>query len=410
MPDSQDTILDTQDLSPNLLSTVRGARPPRVSFSAESVARAVPPDSQELILASQQFVAATRAPTAARAPTEELENDPAAINARFVTFPKKDGGGKAKIVRGSEVFTKERHKRYGTVIDPLPSKDPNSRAKWWLVEWHEDGSESAMTSNALCVESTNLSFLPQTFRPNHSPLPRNPRAKEWIDDHDDVHSESTESGSDTDGDGDEPLFPEEEEQPIRFTTFNPETQKAITYKQKWLQAQFAMEKLIGHKFTIYSPASAPEKDKVVWRVKAIHNPSQRWIPERPHDVGLKDFRWSVGTEYTPLARLFCFFMFPDLHGLVTRYNKTVWEYNQKASRPFPYVDMHFILTCFTCLIASTCYGIKGERLWRSSSHLLPEDFHGFVPHPEFDRYMPLYKFQQFKKYVCLCRLFVLLIY
>jgi hypothetical protein len=213
-----------------------------------------------------------------------------------------------------------------------------------LVEWHEDGSESPMSSNALCVKSTNLSFLPQTFRPNHPPLPRNPRAKEWIDDHDDVHSESTESGSDTDGDGDEPLFPEEEEQPIRFTTFNPETQKAITYKQKWLQAQFAMEKLIGHKFTIYSPASAPEKDKVVWKVKAIHNPSQRWILERPHDVSLKDFRWLQGTEYTPLAPLFCFFMFPDLHGLVTRYNKTVWEYNLKASHPFHYVDMNFILT------------------------------------------------------------------
>jgi hypothetical protein len=64
MPDSQDTILDTQDLYPNVLSTEGRARPPRVSFSAESVARAVPPDSQELILASQQFVAAARAPTA----------------------------------------------------------------------------------------------------------------------------------------------------------------------------------------------------------------------------------------------------------------------------------------------------------------------------------------------------------
>jgi hypothetical protein len=263
-----------------------------------------------------------------------------------------------------------------------------------LVEWDDDGTKTKIASNALRVADVNCSFIPEGIRPAvPTNLPRNPRDHSMNDDLDENRSSSDSSAPSYFEDSDVDSNPSNPS-----TSFDPATEEAITYSQRVAKGNYELSKLVGEKVRLQTPQGR-DHDRITWTVIKDHKPTKAPSVRTPGSCGLKKFDWMEGSDGTVVARLFLFFMFPDLLETWHRYNRCVTELNQFASKnhQFNYVDVPFILTCLACMLVSTCYGVKGERMWKASSHCTDEDKNGFVKHPELDQYVPLYKFQQFKK-------------
>jgi hypothetical protein len=376
--------------------------PPRVSLDSEGTDATLLPDSQETILDTQLL----GNPGAATARVSFAES----VNASFPTQEKRMGGGKKKIVVGTPVCTRAKKDRaYGVIRRPIDGNDAfRSKGQWWEVEM-TNGELRQLPSSALTLHDATQQ-IPEVIRPTLPPLPRNPDTSNALVDNEDNRSSSDESDliSYFDDSDDNPDA-DNDSVPSRDDGYDPNSrQPPISYAQKLTKARHDIFKLLGEKVKM-STGTGRKKDSIEWKVIEESTPKKDAHMHNPHsDIykGLTSFEHMNGTDYTPIACMFCHFMFPNLFGTLRRYNECVTEYNNSLgeralSRNLcQYADIHFLLSCFAIMISSACFGVRGERMWLSgSTGSSGSDLEGIVAHPNLDKYVPLYRFNQFKRYV-----------
>jgi hypothetical protein len=246
------------------------------------------------------------------------ENLANVVNEQYKGPRKLLGGGKARIVKNTPVVTRGKKPKFGTVTDVATNPNPNGRGKYWMVEFH-DRTKKVLSSASLQVAGTTTLFVPPSIRPDYSNLPRNPNDDSHLaDNHDDWKSES----SDDDESDIEELGPESGPN----DTFDPSKDIPVTYQQKLSKARYDLKQLIGEKVLSSSTTTTTGRSTewIEWEVIQDHIPKQS-KPRAIPPSGLVSFEWLVGSEDTPLARLFCHLMFPNLIDTLRRYNKCVEE-------------------------------------------------------------------------------------
>jgi hypothetical protein len=235
--------------------------------------------------------------------------------------------------------------------------------------------------------------IPPSIRPDFRNLPQNPNNDSHLaDNHDDCKSHSDSDDSDI-----EELGPESGP----YDNFDPRKDVPVAYQQKLSKARYKLELLVGDKVWVFTSKNPTERNAegIEWQVIEEHvakASKPKAIPP-PRPVSLE---WLPSSDDTPLAHLFCHIMFPNLIETLRWYNRCIREYNHHLGMEvlsrniIKEADMHFFLLCFAVMIGVSCYTICGKWLWTSSSHFVPDE--GIVEHPNFDKYIPLYRFKQFK--------------
>ena len=104
---------------------------------------------------------------------------------------------------------------------------------------------------------------------------------------------------------------------------------------------------------------------------------------------------------TIFAKIFLSLMYEDWKEALVRFNHRIDLSNKERSgREVRRFSKFEFLVAHALLIAATCYSTSGNKLWNSGSNDDKEDhWYSILECPGFEKYMKLYRFKQFRKFL-----------
>ena len=103
---------------------------------------------------------------------------------------------------------------------------------------------------------------------------------------------------------------------------------------------------------------------------------------------------------TIFGKMFLKLMYMDWHEMLVKFNRAVDKGNTGGSgrdvRRF--TGSEFIVG-HAILIAATCYSVTGSKLWNNNVDDEDDDWETILECPGFEKFMKLYRFKQFRKYL-----------
>ena len=103
---------------------------------------------------------------------------------------------------------------------------------------------------------------------------------------------------------------------------------------------------------------------------------------------------------TIFAKMFLALMYMDWHEMLAKFNEAVDKGNKgRSGREVRKFNGFEFIVGHAILIAATCYSVIGCKLWNSNVDDEDDDWETILECPGFEKYMKLYRFKQFRKYL-----------
>jgi hypothetical protein len=179
--------------------------------------------------------------------------------------------------------------------------------------------------------------------------------------------------------------------PGQLTTVATVQQELRTYSQRKEAAKEKIRQKIGEEVTIHQC-----NEQVVWKVVTEHHVE---VERDTDDLGLIGNDLLAAVDNSTIGKIFLKLTFADWKEKVDCLNTAIEERNTenpKSQRVRSFTESEF-LVCLGLLIGAPEYGIKGPSLWQNGKG---EDsaWLSIMPHPNFDRFIPEYRFQHFREF------------
>jgi hypothetical protein len=171
-------------------------------------------------------------------------------------------------------------------------------------------------------------------------------------------------------------------------------QEIRTYAQRKETAKEKIRQKLGEEVIIRQ-----RNEQVVWKVIAE---SHADVEKDSGNLGFQGTDLDYLNTNEVIGKMFLQLTFSDWTEKLDILNTAIDEKNSansKSQRVRQFTESEF-LTCIGLLVGAPEYGVKGTSLWQNNNNKKMEsNWLSIMPHPNFDRYIPEYRFRHFREFL-----------